>query len=189
MPSDAGDRTRYWPAIEKKHGRPMQYWFDLMKGQEGRTYQQQVDMLRGEHGFSQAHANALVMYTRGSASQRRFATLDDYIDALAPEPAATVRAIVRAIARGCPDGAWVIAWNQPMLKAEGGYAFGISVSTSHILLAPWGTGVLESFAPRLKADGLTVQKKTFRVPLDWQPDTALLDEMVRARMAQLAAGG
>ncbi len=23
-----GDRTRHWPAIEKKHGEPMQCWFD-----------------------------------------------------------------------------------------------------------------------------------------------------------------
>ena len=26
----SGDRTAHWPAIEKKHGQPMEYWFGVM---------------------------------------------------------------------------------------------------------------------------------------------------------------
>ena len=59
------------------------------------------------------------------------------------------------------------------------------MTKKHILLAPWGDGVLAPFAARLEADGYTVQKKTVRVPLDWKVDKALLRDLVAARMAQL----
>ena len=40
----------------------MKYWFQVMKDLEGLKYPEQVAFLKEEHGFSQAHANALVMY-------------------------------------------------------------------------------------------------------------------------------
>ena len=68
------DRSSYFPAIEKKYGQPMSYWFDQMDQIKDRKYQEQIDFLRENHGFSQAHANALVMYSRGSTSSRRYDT-------------------------------------------------------------------------------------------------------------------
>jgi hypothetical protein len=41
---------------------------------KGRTYDEQMALLQGDHGFSRAHANAVVMYTRGSTTSRRFST-------------------------------------------------------------------------------------------------------------------
>ena len=54
------DRESYFPAIEKKHGLPMSYWFDQMKEIGDKKYLEQIAYLRENHGFSQAHANALV---------------------------------------------------------------------------------------------------------------------------------
>ena len=70
----------FFPAIEKKYGQPMSYWFDQMEQVADRKYPEQIAFLKENHGFSQAHANALVMYSRGvherAAGQD---TLEEYL--------------------------------------------------------------------------------------------------------------
>jgi hypothetical protein len=66
-PAD-GDRTRYWPAIEARYGRPVSDWLTLIAERADQRYPDQVAFLREEHGFSQAHANAVVMYARQKRS-------------------------------------------------------------------------------------------------------------------------
>lgn len=175
------DRTSYFPAIEKKYGQPMSYWFDQMEQVSDRKYLEQIAFLKENHGFSQAHANALVMYSRGSTSSRRHDSLDDYLSKVDETKAATVRAILKAITSKHRKAEIVIAWNQPMVKIDGQYVFGVSVLTNHILIAPWG-GVLDQFRPRL-AD-YKVNKKTIQVPVDWKPDVTLLRDMVAAQLAE-----
>jgi uncharacterized protein len=175
------DRASYFPAIEAKYGQPMSYWFDQMEQVADRKYPEQIAFLRENHGFSQAHANALVMYCRGSKSSRRFDTLDDYLAPLDETKQRTVRAILKAITSKYRSMETVIAWNQPMLKYNGQYVFGLSVQTNHILIAPWGDGIIDQFRPRL--GDYTVNKKTIQVPVDWKPDAALLRDMVGARIA------
>ena len=65
-----------------------------------------------------------------------------------------------------------------MLAVDRAYVFGVTLSKSHILIAPWGTGVLDALRPRLTR--YTVNKKTFRVPLDWDVDAALIGDMAAA---------
>ena len=175
------DRSSYFPAIEKKYGQPMSYWFDQMDQVKDRKYQEQIDFLRENHGFSQAHANALVMYSRGSTSSRRYDTVDGYLAQFDATKQATVRAILTAITSKYRKMETVIAWNQPMLKLDGQYIFGVCVLKNHILIAPWG-GVLDEFRPRLT--DYKVNKKTIQVPVDWKPDATLLRDMVAARLAQ-----
>lgn len=179
------DRASYFPAIEKKHGQSMSYWFDQMAQISDRKYPEQIAFLRENHGFSQAHANALVLYSRGSTSAHRVHTLDEYLTPLDETKRATVRAIFTAITSKYPKMELVIAWNQPMLKLDGQYIFGVMVQTNHILMAPWGTDVLEQFRPRLT--DYKVNKKTIQVPVDWKPDTKLLRDMAAARIAEISA--
>jgi hypothetical protein len=73
-----GDREKHFPAIEKKYGEKMAYWFAIMKKLDGKKYPEQIAHLRENYGFSQAHANALVMYSRGSKSAKRHASPSDY---------------------------------------------------------------------------------------------------------------
>jgi uncharacterized protein YdhG (YjbR/CyaY superfamily) len=176
------DRASYFPAIEKKYGQPMSYWFKQMRDIADLKYAEQIAYLRENHGFSQTHANALVMYSRGSTSAHRVNTLEEY---LAPSDAtkqATVRAIFKAITTKFPKLELVIAWNQPMLKLDGRYIFGVSVLKNHILIAPWSKSVLDEFAPRLAP--YKVNKKTIQVPVDWKPDVKLLRDMVAACVAE-----
>ena len=70
-----------------------------------------------------------------------------------------------------------------MLKSGDGYVFGASLGKHHILIAPWGDGNLDAFAPRLV--GLELNKKTVRIPFDWDVDAPLLQDMTAARLAQL----
>jgi uncharacterized protein YdhG (YjbR/CyaY superfamily) len=176
------DRASYFPAIEKKYGQPMSYWFEQMAEIADRKYPEQIAFLRENHGFSQAHANALVMYSRGSKSAHRVHSLDEYLEPFDDTKRATVRGIFRAITSKYPRMELVIAWNQPMLKLDDNYIFGVSVLTNHLLIAPWSTAVLDEFRPRL-AD-YKVNKKTIQVPVDWKPDKALLREMAAARIAE-----
>jgi uncharacterized protein len=182
--ADDGDRTKHWAAIERKHGEPIEHWLALVKAVPDARYAPQMAVLQEEHGFSRAHANAVVMYARGSASAKRFDTLDAYLADADPAAQRTARAILDAIAGAHPDAETVIAWNQPMVRLDGEYVFGLSVQRRHILIAPWGTRALAELRPRL--DGYTVNRKTIQVPLDWDVDEQLVLDLVAARLAELA---
>jgi len=59
--SDAKSREAHFPAIEKKHGKSIAHWHHEMKKVAGLKYAEQIAHLCERHGFSVAHANALVM--------------------------------------------------------------------------------------------------------------------------------
>lgn len=183
MATDIGDRTRHFPAIEKKHGEKIATWLARLAELGDAKYPEQIAWLRENHGFSQAHANALVMYSRGSASSRRYATPGAYFASLPPRAARTSRAIFAAVSASFPALELVIAWNQPMMRTGGGYVLGVSASKNHLTVNPFSADVLASCAPKLK--GCTVNKKTFTVPLDWSVDASLLRLLVKARLAEL----
>jgi len=173
------DRSSYFPAIEKRYGRPMSYWFAQMKKVEGEKYADQMAFLQEKHGFSRAHANALVLYSRGSTSSRRYETFDEYLATLDAPKAKTMRAIFASLTAKFRKAEVVIAWNQPMLKQDGRYLFGASAQKEHILIAPFDAAIIDRFRPRLQ--GLQVNKKTVRVPVDWKVDRSLLVDMVAAQ--------
>ena len=160
----------------------MKYWFGVMAKLEGNKDPEQIAHLRENFGFSQVHANALVMYSRGSTSAQRFNTPSDYFKSIPPEQSKTVKAIMKAIQTKYPKLELVIAWNQPMLREGTKYVFGVSASKNYLLMAPWSTDVLDSFRPKLT--GYKVNKKTIQIPSDWEVDSKLLVQMVKARLAE-----
>ena len=175
-------RESHFPAIEKKYGEKMKYWFGVMAKLEGKRYPEQIAHLRDNYGFSQAHANALVMYSRGSVSAQRFDKPSDYFKSITPEKAKTVKAIIKAIQSKFPKLELVIAWNQPMLKDGSKYVFGISTTKNYLLMAPWSSNVLDDFRPKLTE--FKVNKKTIQIPSDWDVDAKLLQQMVKAVLAE-----
>lgn len=183
MTTDKGDRAAYFPKIEAKYGQPMRYWHSVMKDIVDLKYPQQIAYLKEEHGFSQAHANALVMYSRGSKSSRRFDNLDGYLKNQDEIKSKTIRKIFKVIQIKYPKLELVIAWNQPMLKCKSEYLFGASILKNHILIAPWNPKVLSA----MKADlqGYKVNKKTVQVPIDWKVDEKLLHKMIRLNLQSL----
>jgi uncharacterized protein YdhG (YjbR/CyaY superfamily) len=179
----SGEREAYFPLIEKKYGEKMSYWFKVMKDLEGEKYPVQVAHLKENYGFSQAHANALVMYSRGSESSKRFDTPAQYYKTIDPVQAKTLKAIFKAIQSKYPELELVIAWNQPMLKKDKSYLFGCSVATNHILIAPWDQDVLKKYTPKFK--DYKVNKKTIALPNDWAVDVKLLQSMMKDSLETL----
>ena len=175
-----GDRSSHFPKIEAKYGQPMRYWFAVMKEIVDLKYPQQIAFLKEEHGFSQTHANALVMYSRGSKSSKRFDDLEGYLKVQDEVKSKTIRKIFRVIQKKYPTLELVIAWNQPMLKLGSEYMFGASILKNHILIAPWNPKVLSAMKQDLQ--GYKVNKKTVQVPVDWKVDEKLLLKMIKLNL-------
>lgn len=183
MPDSDGDRSKFFPAIEKKHGGPISAWLERLAELGEAKYPEQVAYLREDHGFSQAHANALVMYFRGSPTSKRFKGPADYFASLQPTIAHTAKAIFDAVTSVHPDLELVVAWNQPMLRApDGRYVLGLSAAMNHILINPFSAGVLAAVAVDMQ--DYEIAKRTFKVPVDWKVDAALLRRVVDARLAE-----
>jgi len=53
----------YFPSIEKKYGRPITEWQQLIRASQLTKHMELVGMLKTEHGFGHGHANAVVAYT------------------------------------------------------------------------------------------------------------------------------
>jgi uncharacterized protein YdhG (YjbR/CyaY superfamily) len=182
VPKDSS-REAHFPAIEKRYGEKMVYWFKVMAQLEGKKYPEQIAHLKENYGFSQAHANALVMFSRGSESSKRFTTPTEFYKSVTPQQAKTMRAIFKAITTKYPELELVIAWNQPMVKLDKHYIFGVSASTKHVLIAPWDQKVLKEFAPKFKEGNAL--KKTIQLPNDWEVDAKLIQAVIKASLANL----
>jgi hypothetical protein len=50
----------YFPSIEKKYGRPMDYWFATLAKLRGMKHMEMVAYLKASHGMGHGHANAAV---------------------------------------------------------------------------------------------------------------------------------
>lgn len=183
MPSKSGDRADFFPAIEKKYGKPMKYWFSQLHDLESSKYPDQIALLREGFEFSQNHANAVVMHFRGSTSSRRHSSPDDYFSKLGDRERKLAREIFEVIQKKYPKLELVVAWNQPMLRTDKDYVFALSASKNHITINPWSIEVLAEVTPRL--EGLKVNKRTFQVPLNWKVNQSLLHTMVKLRIAEL----
>lgn len=160
----------------------MSHWHQVMTDLKDLKYADQMAHLINNYGFSRAHANALVMYSKGSTSTRRYKSPDDYFESLDSTKAATMRRIFDLLQKSFPKLELVIAWNQPMLKNGKRYVFGASAAAHHILIAPWDTEIIKALELRLT--GLVVNKKTIRVPVDWDVDAKLLRDMLALQMGK-----
>jgi hypothetical protein len=52
----------YFPSIEKKYGKPISYWLDLIDSSELTRHKELVDWLKAGYGAGHGHATALVGY-------------------------------------------------------------------------------------------------------------------------------
>ena len=58
----------YFPSIEKKYGRPINDWLDLIRGSELTKHKALVDWLKADYGLGHGHATALVDYALAQPS-------------------------------------------------------------------------------------------------------------------------
>lgn len=52
----------YFPSIEKKYGRPIAEWIDLIHAHAPAKHLELVVWLKGDYGLGHGHANALVAH-------------------------------------------------------------------------------------------------------------------------------
>jgi len=133
MSATNSDRSKHFAAIEKKHGEKATVWLKRLKDLKTDKYQEQIAFLRENHGFSQAHANALVMYHRGSKSSNKFGTPENYFKTIDPQVAKTIKKIFAAVTAKHKNLELVMAWNQPMLRLGTGYIVGVTGAASTAL--------------------------------------------------------
>ena len=170
------DRASYFPAIEKKYEQPMSFWFAQMAEISDRKYPEQIAYLRENFGFTQAHANALVLYSRGSTTSVKYKNMEQYLSQFDETKQETVHSIFAAMTGKYPTMHVVIAWNHPFGKIADRFIIGVSVHQKHILIGPWRTEVLTDLARELAP--YDVNKKTFKVPVDWKVDSKLMRKIV-----------
>jgi hypothetical protein len=53
----------YFPAIEKKYGRPVEEWKGIIRSSDLNKHMELVNWLKTEYGVGHGHANALVAHT------------------------------------------------------------------------------------------------------------------------------
>jgi hypothetical protein len=53
----------YFPSIEKKYGRPIADWQQVVRGAYPARHMELVALLKADHGLGHGHANAIVAYT------------------------------------------------------------------------------------------------------------------------------
>ena len=53
----------YFPSIEKKYGRPVEEWKQLVRDSPLEKHMELVAWLKQEHGMGHGHANAIVAHT------------------------------------------------------------------------------------------------------------------------------
>lgn len=58
----------YFPSIEKKYGRAVAEWEELIRASELSRHMELVAWLKEEHGLGHGHANALVAHTLAGGS-------------------------------------------------------------------------------------------------------------------------
>lgn len=54
----------YFPSIEEKYGKPIDYWLTQLESRKSKTHMEMVAVLKTDHAMGHGHANALVAYFR-----------------------------------------------------------------------------------------------------------------------------
>ena len=52
----------YFPSIEKKYGRPISEWLEVVRAARPAKHMELVALLKEHHGMGHGHANAIVAY-------------------------------------------------------------------------------------------------------------------------------
>ena len=116
-------------------------------------------------------------------SAQKFASIEGYLASLDATKASTLRSIIDLALAEFPELEAKISWNVPTIHRKGKYVAGLCAYKHHLTLSPWSPWIIEDFKPRLA--GLVVLKQCFQIPVDWQIDSQLVKDLVRARLAEL----
>ena len=103
--------------------------------------------------------------------------------ALDPTKARTLRSVIDLILTQFPELESKISWNVPTIHRKGKYVVGLAAYEHHLTFAPFSPRVIADFKVRLGK--FVLFKNCFQIPVDWKVDRELVNDLVRARLAEL----
>jgi uncharacterized protein YdhG (YjbR/CyaY superfamily) len=109
--------------------------------------------------------------------------IDDYLENVEPakrKELERIRALAKAIV---PDAEEVIAYKMPTLKVRGKAFLGFDAHTRHIGIYPYSGKIIPALKDELR--DYTVTKGAIQIPLDRPIPQALLELVIRRRLAAL----
>ena len=109
-----------------------------------------------------------------------------YIAALPSPVAKEVRTLRAAVRAAAPTAVEHFSYGIPGLRLDGKALVFYAGWKAHVSLYPIGESIVRANAKALEGCGFS--KGTVRFPLTAPPSTALVQKLVRARIAQLRAG-
>lgn len=113
----------------------------------------------------------------------KFSSVDNYLASLEPTKESTIRSIIDLILTQFPELECKISWNVPTIHRSGKYVVGICAYKRHLTFSPWSSRIIEEFKVRL--GHFVVFQNCFQIPVDWEIDRELIEDLVRARLAEL----
>ena len=109
--------------------------------------------------------------------------LDDYLDGLDAETAATVRGIYVRALELVPDAEQGKGYGMPALRYRGKPLLSVMATKSHLSLFPFSASVVAEVAPEL--EGYDVSKGTIRFSADRLVPAAVVTRIVELRRAEI----
>lgn len=70
QPQPVRGPASYFPSIEKKYGRPVEEWLDMIRTRQGVKHMELVAWLKQTHGLGHGHANALVAHVKAEEKRQ-----------------------------------------------------------------------------------------------------------------------
>ena len=134
----------YFPSIEKKDGRPVGEWPELIRQSRLERHMDTVNWLKMEYGFGHRHANALVGYVSRRATSLATSSVTQGSD---QAPAALRRTILEIV----PDGDQVISYKVPAFCIDGRIVAGFAAFKDHLSYLPFSGSALPE--PRASSRG------------------------------------
>ena len=66
MAAEAKGPASYFPSIERKYGKAIDEWLELVRARPEEKHMETVAWLKSEHGLGHGHANAIVAHVRAN---------------------------------------------------------------------------------------------------------------------------
>ena len=113
--------------------------------------------------------------------------VDDYLAALPPDQRAALEHLRATIRAAAPDATEAISYAMPAFKQDGRGLVAYAGFKAHCSLFPMSSGVIGDLADDLA--GFTTAKGTIRFTPDAPLPDALVERIIRTRLAEIAARG
>jgi uncharacterized protein YdhG (YjbR/CyaY superfamily) len=113
--------------------------------------------------------------------------VDEYLRALEEPKRSTLRALRKTILEILPQAEEVISYRVPAFRVDGKTVAGFAAFKDHLSYLPFSGSVLEQLGDEL--EGYAMTKSSLHFPVDRPLSKALVRQLIRARLADVARSG